>query len=85
MSHKQDDGWKANKTRWVEKPSSAVVSMNNILAFGRKLGAESERRRIIQAINDKQMTTIEQVIDYLLKVEPGENVKQFLEDESNES
>ena len=85
MSHKTNDGWKAPKTKWVEKPSSAVVSMNNILAFGRKLGAETERRRILQAINDKEMETVEQVIDFILRTEAPDAVKQLLEEESNES
>jgi geranylgeranyl pyrophosphate synthase len=85
MSHKTNEKWQQQKTKWVEKPSSAVVSMNNILAFGRKLGAETERRRILQAINDSKMETIEQVIDFILATEAPEGVKQMLEEESNES
>lgn len=85
MSHKADDGWKQNKTKWVEKPSSAVVSMNNILAFGRKLGAETERKRIVKAIQEKEFKSVEQVLEYIMQTEPTQNVKQFLEDESNES
>lgn len=82
MSHKTDDKYKVNQTRWVEKPSSAVVSMNNIMAFGRKLGAETERRRLLKLIEEKQITTLEELVQNLESQKTTPGVKQMLEDEA---
>jgi hypothetical protein len=82
MSHKTDDKHTVIKTKWVEKPSSAVVSMNNIMAFGRKLGAETERRRLLKLIEENKLTTIEQIVENLESQKTTPGVKQMLEDEA---
>ena len=86
MSHKIDDGWKQNKTRWVEKPSTATLSMNKILVLGRQLGAETERQRIIKLIKESKIKSLEELVESFMNVKVPDGVIELVQEEqSNES
>ena len=83
MSHKTNEKWKQNTARWVEKPSTATLSMNKILVLGRQLGAETERQKIIKLIKESKIKSLEELVEHLLNVDVPDGVIELVQEEQS--